>query len=351
MTMNTKKSLLSAALLSTLSVTSISALADSPTGYGRLDITLTNSDHGFTTQNRKAGTVLENNFSRVGVKGSEKINDDYELLYQMEVQVNGATNEGDDEVFKARSTYLGIASKMGTVLVGRNDTVMKSSKGNVEAFDLTNAAYNRMIAGQDRKADGITYYSPTFGGVFTVNGTYLIDDNYEGSDETQYAISVIAGDKKLKKQNYYVAGAYNTIGGVDAYRAVGQVKMGKFKVGGLFQNTESQTYDQKEGNSYFFTVTYDLNGVDLKVEYGQDEAGFGKFIKYNSAVASSADFNQATDVEVTSLVFGAEYQLSKSTMLQAHYAMYDGEYQIDNSGTVIDLEDDSIATIGVRFNF
>lgn len=350
--MNTKKSLLSVALLSALSLTSVSALADSPTGYGRLDITLTNSDHGFTTQNRKAGTVLENNFSRVGVKGSEKINDDYELLYQMEVQVNGATNEGDDDVFKSRSTYLGIASKtMGTVLVGRNDTVMKSSKGNVEAFDLTNAAYNRMIAGQDRKADGITYYSPTIAGAFTVNGTYLVDDNYEGSDETQYAISVIAGDKKLKKQNYYVAGAYNTIGGVDAYRAVGQVKMGDFKVGGLFQNTESQTNAEKEGNSYFFTVTYDLNGVDLKVEYGRDEAGFGKFIKYNSEVASTADYNSATDVEVTSLVFGAEYKLSKSTMLQAHYAMYDGEYQIDNSGTVIDLQDDNIATVGVRFNF
>ncbi|WP_308424893.1 porin [Shewanella saliphila] len=218
-------------MLSVLSVTSISALADSPTGYGRLDITLTNSEHGFTTQNRKEGTVLENNFSRVGVKGSEKINDDYELLYQMEVQVNGATNEGDDEVFKSRSTYFGIASKtMDTVLVGRNDTVMKSSKGNVEAFDLTNAAYNRMIASQDRKADGITYYSPTIAGAFTINGTYLVDDNYEGSDETQYAISVISGDKKLKKQNYYVAGAYNTIGGVDAYRAVGQVKMGDFKV-------------------------------------------------------------------------------------------------------------------------
>ncbi|MGP1831851.1 porin [Shewanella frigidimarina] len=351
MSMNTNKNLISIALLSTLSITSLNALADSPTAYGRLDMTLTNSEHGFTTQNRKEGTVLENNFSRIGVKGSEKINDDFQLVYQMEVQVNGATNEGDDELFSARSTYLGVVSDAGTLLVGRNDTVMKSSKGDVEAFDLTNAAYNRMIAGQDRKADGITYYSPTIAGLFTVNGTYLMDDNYEGNDETQYALSVVAGDKKLKKSRYYLAGAYNTIGGVDAYRGVGQIKMGKFKVGGLFQNTESQTYDQKEGNSYFFTVTYDLNGIDLKVEYGQDEAGFGKFIKYNSAVASSADYNQVTDVEVTSLIFGARYQLSKSTMLQAHYAMYDGEYQIANSGTVIDLVDDNIASIGVRFNF
>jgi predicted porin len=351
MIMNTNKSLISMALLSALSVTSLSALADSPTAYGRLDMTLTNSEHGFTTQNKKEGTVLENNFSRIGVKGSERINDDFQLVYQMEVQVNGATNEADDKLFSARSTYLGLVSDAGTLLVGRNDTVMKSSKGNVESFALTNAAYNRMIAGQDRKADGITYYSPTIAGLFTVNGTYLMDDNYEGSDETQYALSVVAGDKKLNKSRYYLAAAYNTIGGVDAYRGVGQIKMGQFKVGGLYQHTESQKYDQKEGNSYFVALAYDLNGVNLKVEYGKDEAGFGKFIKYNSAVASSADYNQATDVDVTSLVFGADYQLSKSTMLQAHYAMYDGEYQIANSGTVIDLEDDNIATVGVRFNF
>ncbi|MBB1381374.1 porin [Shewanella sp. SR41-2] len=351
MSMNTNKNLISIALLSTLSITSLNALADSPTVYGRLDMTLTNSEHGFTTQNRKEGTVLENNFSHIGVKGSEKINDNFQLIYKMEVQVNGATNEGDDKLFSARNTYLGVESSAGTILIGRNDTVMKTSKGSVEAFALTNAAYNRMIAGQDRKADGITYYSSIIAGLFTVNGTYLMDDNYEESDETQYALSVVAGDKNLSKNRYYLAGAYNTIGGVDAYRGVGQIKMGQFKVGGLYQHSESQSYDRKEGDSYFVTVAYDLNGVNFKVEYGRDEAGFGKYFKYNSTVASSTDYKQATDVDITSLVFGADYQLSKSTMLQAHYAMYDGEYQIAKSGTVIDLEDDNIATVGVRFNF
>ncbi|MCL1158122.1 porin [Shewanella inventionis] len=103
--MKTNKSLISIALLSALSVMSTNVFAESPTAYGRLDISMTNSEHGFTTQNRKEGTVLENNLSRVGVKGSEKINDDLQLVYQMEVQVNSATNEADDEVFSARSTY------------------------------------------------------------------------------------------------------------------------------------------------------------------------------------------------------------------------------------------------------
>ncbi|WP_282109639.1 porin [Shewanella algicola] len=351
MNMNTKRHLVSIALLSALSVTSLNALADSPKAYGRLDIALTNADHGFTTQNKKEGTVLENNLSRLGVKGSEKINDDFKLVYQMEVQVNGATNEGSDKTFSARSTYLGVVSDAGTLLVGRNDTVMKSSKGTVEAFALTNAAYSRMIAGQDRKADGMTYYSPTIAGLFTINGTYLMDDNYEGSDETQYALSVVAGDKKLKKSRYYLAAAYNTIGGVDAYRGVGHIKMGKFKLGGLYQHSESQSFEQKEGDSYFVALAYNLNGVNLKVEYGKDKAGFGKYFKYNSAVASSTDYKQATDVDINRLVVGADYKLSKSTMLQAHYAMYDGEYQIDNAGTTIDLEDDNVATVGVRFNF
>lgn len=358
MGLNMKKSLLSLSVIALLSANSYSALADSPQFYGRLEMAVTNSDNGATTQNGKSGTVLENNFSRLGVHGSETIANDIELLYRVEVQVNSATNEGNDDVFKARNTYLGLKANLGTVLVGRNDTVMKTSKGTAEAFALTNAAYNRMIAGQDRKADGITYYSPKIADLITFNATYLLDDNYaeyddngerSDYDEQQYAVSIIAGDKKLKKQPYYLAAAYNTIGGVDAYRGVAQVKFGNLKLGGLFQNTESQEYSYKEGNSYFLSAVYNLNGVNLKAEIGKDEAGFGKYFK-NSAMSSS-DYKQATDVDINSLVIGADYRLSKSTMVFAHYAKYEGEYRVENAGPVIDLEEDNIFSVGVRYDF
>ncbi|QYJ87080.1 porin [Shewanella mesophila] len=343
--MNNKK--ISICVLSVMALSSFSVMAEPPKFYGKLDIALTHSENGTTTQNKKQGTVLENNFSNIGVKGSEKLSSDVKLLYKVEVEVDSATQEAT--VFKARNTYLGIKSeRLGTILVGRNDTVMKTSKGTAEAFALTNAAYSRMIDGQVRKADGITYYSPKLANLFTLNATYLMDDNYEGNDETQYALSFLMGDKKFKTSDYYFALAYNTIGGIDAYRSVGQVKLGDLVLSGLYQNTESQKNSDKSGGSYFFSAIYSIGDLNLKAEYGKDNAGFGKFLK-NSV--SSADYKNATDVDIDSVTVGADYNLSKSMRVYAHYAIYSGDYRVSNSSPTIELDDDNIASIGVRYNF
>lgn len=342
-----KKSILSTAIISVVLFSSFSALANAPQVYGRLDFSVTHSDNGTTTQNGKSGTVIENNFSKIGLKGSEKIAKDLELLYKVEVQVHSATQS--DDVFTPRNTYLGLKSNLGTFLVGRNDTVFKTSKGNAESFALTNAAYNRMIGGQVRRGDGFTYYSPKIAGLFNLNATYLMDDNYQDNDEEQYALNVVFGDKKLSKSNYYISAAYNTVGGIDAYRGVAQVKFNNLKLAGLFQNTESQSYEDKNGNSYFFSAIYNFNGVNLKAEYGKDKAGFGKYFK--SSALNSTDYKEATDVDIDSLVIGADYKLSKSTTVYAHFATYSGEYRVANAGPIIELEDDNITSVSVRYDF
>ncbi|WP_137223269.1 porin [Shewanella sp. MEBiC00475] len=340
-----KKTLISASIASVLTLVSFATLAEGPSFYGRLDLSVSNSDEGATTQNGKDGTVLESNFSNLGVKGSEKISNGIELLYQMEFQVENTTqtkdSSGDNVVFKARNTFLGLKSDVGTVLVGRNDTVFKQTEGGVDLFGNTNADMDRLVDDQDRVADGVWYYSPMLGGLVTLNATYLMDDNYEGSDEDQYALSATIGDKKFKAHNYYLAAGYNTINGTDSYRGVAQAKFGDFKVGGLFQNTESQITDQ-EGDSFFVNVSYNLNGVNLKAEYGQDDAGFGKYFK------NSVD-TIGTDINVTQIIVGADYRVSKSTLVYGHYAMYEGDHKVELAK--VDLEDDNIFTVGVRYDF
>ena len=347
-----KKTLISASVASVLTLASFGALADGPSFYGRLDLAVTNSDQSTTLQGGtngaevgESGTYLENNFSHVGVKGSESLTSNIDVIYQMEFQVENTSGSGD--VFKARNTFLGLKSQAGTVLVGRNDTVFKQSEGGVDIFGNTNADIDRMIAGQTRASDGIWYYSPKIADLVTLNATYLMEDNQTDKagnriDESQYALSATIGDKKLKAQNYYVAAAYNTVGGIDAYRGVAQVKLGDFKIGGLFQNTESQTTDQ-EGNSYFVNVAYNLNGVNLKAEYGVDEGGFGKYYKNITDV-------EGTDVNVQQITVGADYKISKSTMVYGHYAMYSGDHKVAD-GAKVDLEDDNVFTIGMRYNF
>ncbi len=351
-----KKSLISASVASVLTLASFGALADGPNFYGRLDLAITDSDTGVNTQDKKDGTVIENNFSHLGVKGSETIANGYDIIYQMEFQVENTSSNSD--VFKARNTFLGLKTNAGTVLVGRNDTVFKQSEGGVDLFNSVNADIDRLIDGQTRSADGIWYYSPKIADLVTINATYLVDDNQaevvvDGKtyDDAKYALSVTLGDKKLKAQNYYVAAAYNSaISNIDAYRVVGQVKLGDFKFGGLFQNSESIVDGSEDGNTYFINAAYNLNGVNLKVQYGYDEAGFGRYFG-NAPVEGDgvANKDNAVDIEVTNITVGADYRISKSTMVYGHYAMFEGEYSV--SGMKFDLEDDNIFTVGVRYDF
>ena len=357
-----KKTLISASVASVLTLASFGALAEDPNFYGRLELAVTNSDTGATTQEGKKGTVLENNFSHIGLKGSETIADGFDVIYQMEFQVENTSSEGD--VFKARNTFLGLKTVAGTVLVGRNDSVFKQAEGGVDAFGNTNADIDRLVAGQTRVADGVWYYSPKIADLVTLNATYLMtDNNQEGVKDAddQYALSATIGDKKLKAQNYYVAGAYNKgIANIDAYRAVAQVKFGDFKFGGFFQNTDSNKYDNLEGNTYFVNAIYNLNGVNLKVQYGADKSGLSKYFtgtftnenpndpdtdknETNSVLAS------VSDVNVQNLSIGADYRISKSTMIYGQYSMYKGDYDI--ASDKIDLEDDNVFSVGVRYDF
>ncbi|WOT05583.1 porin [Shewanella youngdeokensis] len=340
-------------LVSALTLTSFGTLADGPNLYGRLDLALSNSDTAATIRNNKDGTVLENNLSRLGLKGSESLTSNIELLYQIEFGVESMTetesSSGDRETFTSRDTFLGIKSPIGTVLVGSNGSAFKVSEGGIDAFGSTNADIDRLLIGQSPSRDGIWYYSPKIADLITINATYLIEDNYiDASDDDavnayhdQYTLNVMVGDKKLKAQPYYLVGAYTTLDGVDAYRAAGQVKIGHFKLGGIYQNTKSQT-TTKEGDTYLVSVAYNLNGVNLKAQYGKDTAGFGRY--YSKITDESA-----TDINVQTLTVGADYKITKSTMLYGHYAMYEGDHKV--AGATVDLDDDNIVTFGMRYNF
>lgn len=355
-----KKTLISASVASVMALASFGALAEGPQFYGRLDLSVTNTDVGTTVQSgtkgintsnfadeNNSGTYIENNFSWLGVKGTENITSGIDIVYQMEFQVENTSGSGD--TFKPRNTYLGIKSSAGTVLVGRNDTVFKQSEGGVDLFGNTNADIDRLVAAQTRSADGIWYYSPVIADLVTLNATYLMEDN--NGDDSQYALSVTLGDKGLKKHSFYLAGAYNKgISNVDAYRAVAQVKLGEFKVGGLFQNTEVVDSDN-DNNTYFVNVAYNLNGVNLKAEYGYDESGLGKY--YTNVVKyvedGAAKKLSGSDIEVTNITLGADYRVAKSTLLFAHYAMYEGSHV--TAGQRVDLQDDNVFTVGVRYDF
>lgn len=353
-----KKNLLTTAIVSTLAICSFSALADGPQFYGRADLAMTDSDTGYATQNNKDGTVIENNFSWLGVKGTEALNENFDIVYQMEFGVSNFDNSG--KTFAARNTYLGLKSAAGTALIGRNDTVFKASEGSVDLFGNTNSDIDRLAAGQTRAGDGIFYYSPKIADLLTFNATYLISDNYDQADRfgeviedngDMYALSATLGDKSFKSQNYYVAAAYSDgIDNVEAYRGVAQAKFGNFLVGGLYQHSEhvDSKYANLEGDTFFVNAAYLMGDLKLKVMYGNDDSGLGSYIGNYVGDQTVGGLDQVSDVDLQQLSVGADYRLSNRTMVYGHYTRFDGDMML--SGVSQSL-DDNIFTLGMRVDF
>ncbi|MCL1075800.1 porin [Shewanella dokdonensis] len=361
-----KKSFISASVATVLAAASFGALADGPSFYGRFDLMLTSSENSSTLQSDtsgvhygESGTYLENNFSWLGVKGSEKIADGIEIVYNAEWGFENTSNKGtsSSSVFNSRNTFFGVKTVGGTLVFGRKDTVFKNSEGGIDLFGNTNADMDRMLQAQSRVADGVFYYSPKIADLLTINANYQFDDNNEtttsGDGSSQYAVSATLGDKGFKAQNYYAAAAYNKgINGIDAYRIVGQVKLDQFKVGALYQQSENVLNSDIDGNTYLVNVSYNLNGVNLKAEYIYDDGGFGTYFKNISGVNMKAD-TEATravsDVSISNIIVGADYKVAKTTLLYGHYAHYEGDYK--QAGAKIDLDDDNVFSVGVRYDF
>ncbi|MFC1518846.1 MULTISPECIES: porin [unclassified Shewanella] len=341
-----KKNLITAAILSCTAMTSFTALADGPNFYGRADLAITNSSEGIATQNQKDGTVLENNFSWLGVKGSEKISDDVEILYQMEFGVSNFDNSGN--TFAARNSFLGIKTVAGTALVGRNDTVFKAAEGGFDLFGNTNSDIDLLFAGQNREADGVSYYSPKIADMLTLNATYLVDDNHDSQSSSMYALSATIGDKAFKTHNFYAAAAYQDgISDIEAYRAVVQGKIGNFIVGGLYQNSESQKAElaHLEGDSYSVNLAYLLGNVKIKAGYSYDDSGLGK---YASRLVGADNLENMSDFEINQFSVGADYRVSPSTLVYGHYTKYDGDMVLNQTSQSLN---DDIVTVGLRYDF
>ena len=145
------KSSLCLALLSGLS---FNALADVDI-YGKANVTVQSSDDG-----EGSFTEIKSNASRLGVKGSEKINDSLEAVYKFEFQVDvsDADSKGDnDDNISARNQYVGLKGAFGQVVIGRNDTALKQSQGKLDLFNDLEGDIKNVFKGENRLGNTVSY--------------------------------------------------------------------------------------------------------------------------------------------------------------------------------------------------
>ncbi|MGL5905990.1 MAG: porin [Shewanella sp.] len=337
--------------LLTLALCGSQAMADEHKFYGRIDYSVTHSDSGSATHDNKSGTILENNFSRIGVKGSSQLTDTTSLFYQIEVGVNGEGQENGDKPFSSRPTFIGVKhNTYGALAVGRIDPVFKMAKGMSDAMDNYSLKHDRLFAGDKRWGDSFEYKS-AYWNKLQLGVSYLMEDNHYNDgdnrrDNGNYQLALTYGDKFFKTSDWYLAAAYSDgVEDVEAYRAVMQYKWDNWQFGTMLQhsklvNSDKTDWQQREGDGFIVSAKYQWGQLSLKAQYGLDNSGTGLIA--NRIYANKNAIIDAVP-EVSQWAVGAEYKLSKSTRVHTEIGQFDVK-QYDDF-------DDTIVSVGMRYDF
>lgn len=299
--MKTLQTLIAAALLGTVA-TPVMAAATAPEVYGKVNITVQNSDADKEME-------LKSNSSRFGIKGSEKLAGGLQVFYKYEIQIDPA-DEAKENNLKSRNQYVGLKGAFGEVILGRNDSVLKQSQGKFDIFsDLEADIKNLKWEGENRLNDSITYKTPKFNG-FQFGLSYYID---EANDDSATSLSVTYGDAALKKGKYYAAVALdNELNGYNVTRFTGGTKVGGVILGAMFQTQENiETGVDKSG--VMVSAQYKVGSYNWKGQYQtlEDDSGISagvdrKLGKNTKAFAFYTSFNFDAGTDESYLGLGLE---------------------------------------------
>ncbi|GAA0852440.1 porin [Aliiglaciecola litoralis] len=282
----------------------MASFADPITVYGKANVSAQAADEG-----EGSFTELKSNASRFGIKGDLQVDDDLEVVYTLEWQVDLADESGSDNI-AARNQYLGLKGNFGTVLLGRNDTMLKQSQGKIDQFNDYEADIKGLWKGENRMGDSVTYISPTING-FSAGLTYIAEDDVAGDDAQ--SLSVSYGDKNLKQSNWYASIATDfNVKGYDSQRISVQGKFDALKLGAILHRQElAENGDSKDG--VLVSAAYTLGKIVLK---GQVQ----------------------TLEDDKSLSVGADYKLGKSTKAYIWYTDRGLDVSEDKSWLALGLE-------------
>lgn len=289
------------------------ALAANIDIYGRADVSFQSSDEG-----EGNFSEVKSNASRIGFKGNHKLNDDLEVIYKAEFQVDLDGDSAKGDSITDRNQYVGLKGGFGEVLLGKNDTMLKQSQGKVDLFSDLNGDIKSLWKGENRMADTVSYKSPKFND-FRIGVTYIAEDEVDAEDAI--SVAVFYGDKKLKKSKVYASIAMDSeVKGYDTTRATVQGKVSGITLGAIY-HTQEKVDGGAEMDGFLLSAKYKVNEVTLKGQY------------------QTADYDGGDSK--SGVTVGADYSLAKSTKLYAFYTSFDMD-----SGA-----DEDYLAVGIQYKF
>jgi predicted porin len=298
---------------------------------------------------------LEDQVSRLGVKGDEDLGNGLKAIYKMEFAVNVGDGCADAKAPcgshgspTQRNAYVGLAGNFGTVLAGRHDTPFKISTAKLDFFSDTNVDnddQNSFGATDSSRGVGlfdslrvdgaIAYISPDIAG-FTLAGAAVQKSTHANFDQADDFAGAYSLAGMYSNGPWYASLAYETIKPDSLIGATGLPDYNKWRAGvgmlgfhnfsaAFIYEDRSDTYFTRDGDSisWQLSAAYDLGNTRLKAMYGEFD---GK------NALNSQDFD--------TWAVGLQHSLSKRTDVEVLYRQKDIK---DIKGVQVNADDDVFA--------
>ncbi|NMP14931.1 porin [Thalassotalea sp. Y01] len=319
--MNLTKTTIALSLMTAMSAPAFAA--DEISFYGKANIGLQSSDEAGESE-----TEVKSNSSRVGVNGELKVSDSLSVVYKAEAQLEMADDEADN--IKARNQYVGLKGNLGTVLLGRNDTMVKQSQGKIDLFSDYEGDIKNLWKGENRMGETLTYITPKFGD-FYAGFTYVAegdkDQKAKNEGDAGFSAALMYGDAKLKKSDWFASVAFDSeVEGYDNMRASVQTKIAGIKLG-LIAHSQEEVESGDETTGFMVSAAYKINDFTIKGQVQTAEEDFGD------------------DAEFMSYSIGVDYALAKNAKLFAWAT------SIDNDEDVTGEDDSTYLSTGIEYKF
>ncbi|STY87432.1 Class 1 protein [Moraxella ovis] len=329
------KKLLLASAVAALSITAAQA---APTVYGKAFLTLDVQDGNSNSAAKDSRTQLNSNASRIGLKGSEALTQNTDLVYQLEYRVDIDSDAARN--WESRDTYLGLANKQyGTLVAGRLTTID-------DYVDYANVTAGRPVGGNnvlasfsaERANNAFAYFSPERNGLQFM-GMYALDENKStdnlNGDAFGVGVKYEPANQPFKVGATYIRAANGYVVGGDEYTVAVKTSVldaNGAATGDYIKVNETRTTPVVSGKleairvsgAYAASPVLTLGGLyqNTKRENAETENAFTVSANYKVAQTPWTTYGQLDfvdntkgkkDAEVFRTVVGGKYVFNKAT--------------------------------------
>jgi predicted porin len=340
--------------------------------YGKVNLTYNHFEdkNGTKTGNdyvAKNDYELVSNDSRIGFKADYGITEDLRAIGKLEYEVcvdDGYCDSNGTQTFKARNTYIGVQGTWGTVIAGRNDSLVKMSQGEgkaqVDRFnDLVYGDIKYVMVGENRQDNILIASTSKFAGGFQVAASAMPGENQDinytsgpnvgtSKDKRHGAVNGYGMSVSYTTDRLYIAGATDqdvTPDGeanpTDLYRLSANLGVtDTIQVGALVQNAEQEysnvgiaKINKDSPLAYIGSNGYfkDQSAWLLSSQW-EFSKGWTAKIQYAEST-SNPENNSADEQDVNQIAIGVDYAFDKNARVFAYAANL--ETPKNNSGNAL----------------